>query len=62
MINRKYIKTMLGVYSCNYKKNDTCNKSYCICNGGECKMTTQYKYAKKTLLNYIKKIINNIKK
>lgn len=46
-------------YSCNIKKNIKYKKIYCSeeC----CNKTIEYKYAKKTIINYIKKIINKIK-
>lgn len=57
----KYINTMFKIYKCDYKNNDVCKKTCCICNNGECSHTTQYKYAKKNVLNYIKKIINKLR-
>ena len=63
-MSRKYIDTCLRVYSCDVTKNIKCNKKncaiYCKDEYG-CTNTTQYKYAKKTLLNFIKKIINKRK-
>lgn len=60
MIRR--IKIWFELYSCNYKKNNKCNKRYCAyCNKGDCKKTTQWKYAKRTPTNYIKRIINKMK-
>ena len=53
-INKAVLKALLNTYSCDIKKNNECNKRYCICNNGECKRTTNYVYAKKTLWNYIK--------
>lgn len=44
------------VYSCNYNKNIQCKKTNCkysLC-GGDCSKTTQWEYAKRTPLNYIK--------
>ena len=61
IISKRYIKTLLNTYSCDIKRNDKCNKKYCICNGKDCKRTTEYKYAKKTLINKIKRIINKLK-
>ncbi len=49
---------LLRTYTCDYKNNTGCNKKYCICNNGKCSRTTEYKYAKKNFINYIKKIIN----
>lgn len=63
-MNKKQIKTLLGIYSCNVKKNIKCNKKNCaICHFDKygCTNTTQYRYAKKTPLNFIKKIINKIR-
>ena len=60
-MNKKQIEVWLGIYSCNVKRNTKCNKKNCaICHaeGYGCNNTTQYKYAKKTPLNFIKKIIN----
>lgn len=45
------------IYSCNKNKNIKCKKTYCT---KECNHTTEYKYAKKNLLNFIKMIINKM--
>lgn len=50
------------VYSCNPKKNIKCKKTGCYINGGCCKHTTKFKYAKKTPLNLIKNLFNIIKR
>ncbi len=47
------------LYTCNARKNIKCNKRHC--RKDCCYKTTQYKYAKKTPINYIKKIINKMK-
>ena len=63
-LSKKYIDTWLRVYSCDVDKNIKCNKRNCaICYKDEygCTNTTQYKYAKKTLLNFIKRIINKMR-
>ena len=63
-LSRKYIDIWLRVYSCNVKKNKECNKKNCaVCHEDRygCTNTLQYKYAKKTILNFIKKIINKIR-
>lgn len=63
-MSKKYIDIWLRVYSCNVDKNKECNKKNCaICHEDVygCTNTTQYKYAKKTLLNFIKKIINKMR-
>ena len=63
-MSKKYIDTWLRVYSCDVDKNIKCNKKNCAiyCKDGYgCANTTQYKYAKKTLLNFIKKIINKMR-
>ena len=63
-LSKKYIDTWLRVYSCDVDKNIKCNKRNCaICYEDEygCTNTTQYKYAKKTLLNFIKRIINKMR-
>lgn len=54
---------MFKVYSCNYKKNKECSKTHCKCIDGieGCTNTTKWKYAKRTPLNYIKRIINVIR-
>lgn len=51
------------VYKCNYKNNYKCTKKYCgyLNERNECYYTSQWKYAKKTPLNYIKKFINYFK-
>lgn len=61
MISKTEIKARLETYSCNISKNIECNKRYCICHNGECKRTTDFKYAKRTPLNYIKRVINTIR-
>ena len=61
MINKDYIEALMNTYSCNINKNIECNKRNCICNDGPCKRVSDFKYAKKTLLNYIKRIINKIR-
>ena len=61
MINKTEVKIKLETYSCNINKNTECNKRYCIYNSAECKRTTNFKYAKRTPLNYIKRIINIIR-
>ncbi len=50
----------IKLYSCNYKKNYQCKKSHCKYLDGveRCTKTTQWKYAKRTPLNYIKRVIN----
>lgn len=58
-LSREYIEKMTEVYSCNTRKHINCRKINC--NKEHCNKTTQYKYAKKTPINYIKKIINKIR-
>lgn len=63
-LSKKYIDVWLKLYSCNVYKNEECNKKNCkVCHRDNygCTNTTKYKYAKKTLLNIIKKIINKIR-
>lgn len=63
-LSRKYIDLWLRLYSCDVNKNKECNKKNCaICYEDRygCTNTTQYKYANKTFLNFIKKIINKIR-
>lgn len=55
----KRINISLKTYSCDVNKNINCNKRYCSKNF--CTRTTQFKYAKKTPLNFIKKIINKLR-
>ena len=54
---------MIEIYSCNYKKNNECKKTCCQYIDGiyGCTNTTEWKYAKRTPLNYIKKIINIVR-
>ncbi len=52
------IKYTIKMYSCNYKKNTKCKKINCCNCNGPCSHTTEWKFAKKTPLNYIKRIIN----
>ena len=63
-LNIQYINSLLRLYSCDVNKNANCNKKNCALydeNRYGCKHTTQYKYAKRTPLNYIRKIINKIR-
>ena len=63
-MNRIYIDVWLKTYSCDVNKNKECNKKNCAiydCDKYGCTKTTKYKYAKKTPLNIIKKIINKVK-
>ena len=63
-LNRRYIEAWLRAYSCDVEKNRECNKKNCtICCEDRygCTNTTKYKYAKKTPLNFLKKIINKIR-
>lgn len=63
-MNRSYIDLYLKIYSCDIEKNKNCNKKNCARyhkDGYGCTKTTQYKYAKKTFINFIKKIINKIR-
>ena len=63
MINKEYISKTIKIYSCNYKKNKECSKSHCQYRDGieGCTNTTNFKYAKRTPLNYIKYFINKIR-
>ena len=63
-LSKKHIDIWLRVYSCDVDKNKECNKKNCAIyheDGYGCTNTTQYKYAKKTVLNFIKKIINKMR-
>ena len=59
----KRITIWFELYSCNYRKNDKCKKTHCKCIDGieGCTNTTEWQYAKRTPLNYIKRIINKNK-
>lgn len=58
----KKIKIWFELYNCNYKKNKCCRKSICkYFDCGACKMTHKWKYAKRTPINYIKRVINIIR-
>ena len=62
--SNKYIDIWLRVYVCDVDKNIECNKKNCAVYREDrygCTNTTQYKYAKKTVLNFIKKIINKMR-
>lgn len=59
IINKKNENKRILTYSCNIKKNINCKKRNC--SKEYCNKTTQYKYAKKTPINYIKKTINKIR-
>lgn len=63
-LSRKNIDVWLRLYSCDVNKNKECNKKNCaICYEDRygCTNTSKYKYAKKTLLNFIKMIINKVR-
>ena len=63
-VNKEEIDALLKIYSCNVEKNKKCNKKHCAIYQTDrygCRHTTQYKYAERTLLNFIKKIINKIR-
>ena len=55
----KRINISLKTYSCDINKNANCNKKNC--SKDFCTRTTQFKYAKKTPLNLIKKLINKLR-
>lgn len=63
-LDKDYIDKWLRIYSCDVYRNKECSKTNCaICHGDRygCTNTTQYKYAKKTLLNFIKKTMNRMR-
>lgn len=63
-LNKKYIDKWLKIYSCNTNKNKECSKTNCAIYHKDRygrTNTTQYKYAKKTPINFLKKIINKIR-
>lgn len=52
----------LKIYSCKVERNVECIKSHCAKEKGYgCTNTTQYKYAKRTPLNILKKLINQMR-
>lgn len=60
----KHLNVWLRSYSCNINKNKECSRKNCaVChkNNYGCTKTLEYKYAKKTILNFIKMIINKIR-
>lgn len=62
-MSRKNIEVWSRIYSCDVNKNIECNKKNCAIYHEDrysCTNTLQYKYAKKTPLNFIKKIINKM--
>lgn len=59
IFSRKKINVLLDLYSCDINKNIECKKNNC--DKVFCSKTTKYKYAKKTALNFIKKIINQMR-
>ena len=63
MINKEHISKTIKIYSCNHKKNKECNKKNCKYRDGieGCTNTTNFKFAKRTPLNYIKYFINKIR-
>ena len=61
MVNCKYIIKLSEIYSCNCKKNTQCKARNCCTNNGPCSHTTEWRYAKRTPLNYIKRIINIVR-
>ena len=62
MVSWQYMIKLSKIYSCNCKKNTQCKARNCCTNNGPCSHTTEWRYAKRTPLNYIKRIINIIKK
>ena len=61
MISKTYINALMKTYTCDIKKNKVCNKKYCVCNNGPCKRVVDFKYAKRTPSNNIKRLINIIR-
>ena len=61
MVSKTYVKAWLNTYNCDIKKNKECNKKYCVWNNGPCKRVVDFKYAKRTPLNYIKRLINIVR-
>ena len=61
MASIEYIIKLSEVYSCNRKKNTLCKANNCCANDGFCSHTTEWKYAKRTPLNYMKRLINVIR-
>lgn len=61
MDSKEYIIKLSEIYSCNRKKNTQCKANNCCANNGFCSHTTEWEYAKRTPLNYIKRIINIIR-
>lgn len=61
MVNWEYIIESKAIYSCNRKKNIRCKARNCCVNDGFCSHTTKWQYAKRTPLNYIKRITNIIR-
>lgn len=62
-MNKHYLDFKL-LYTCNPRKNKGCTKWGCAHyyeGRNICSHTSKYKYAKKTPLNFIKKIINKIR-
>lgn len=57
----KSIELSTELYSCNRKKNTLCKANNCCDKGGPCSHTSDWKYAKRTPLNYIKRVINKIR-
>ena len=51
-----YIKTTMKLYNCDINKNVKCKKNNCVCNGGPCKMTTEFKYSKKRFIDILKRM------
>lgn len=61
MTSRTEMKARMETYSCNINKNCKCRKRYCMLYNGPCNRTTDFKYARRTPINYIKRIINIIR-
>ena len=60
-MNKEHIDKLLKIYKCDVEKNRKCNKKNCAIYQEDrygCTHTLQYRYAKKTLLNFFKKLIN----
>lgn len=58
MLSKKEIVKLSEIYTCNRKKNIKCKANNCCINDGLCYHTTDWKYAKRTPVNYIKRLIN----
>lgn len=58
--NKNTLDIKLSLYKCDIKKNCKCSKRNCM--NGFCYHTTEYKFAKRNIINVFKKVLNILRK